>query len=49
MIVCYDYYVERERKYAGVLELVDSADLKSVDIYIVRVRFPSPVPFAFTK
>ena len=38
-----------KRKYAGVLELVDSADLKSVDIYIVRVRFPSPVPFAFAE
>ena len=33
MIVCYDYHVEREKinnkKYAGMVELVDTLDLSS--------------------
>ncbi len=35
--------------YAGVVELVDAWDLKSLALIGVRVRLPSPVPKIYIK
>ena len=42
------YYNSRFKKYAGVSELADEADSKSVDGNIVRVQVPPPAGTRFS-
>lgn len=41
--------LERQKCIAGMAELVDARDSKSRDGDIMGVRFPLPVPKAFTR